>query len=165
MLIKMSARSTAYHEAGHAVVAQLVGLPFIDVSLVQTETEFGRLKIDSAHTKHGGDLLQKQAMVGLAGYLAERTFDPKSDPAGMGQSADFTAVANLLGHSWRDHAEWKQLVGAIRVMTEKLVQDNWPAIESVAKALLSRESLTAAEVAVVIESRRGVPKRRAKRKA
>jgi hypothetical protein len=83
--------------------------------------------------------LRRRAVYILAGEMAEKKFD--------------SVRANQL--DWQGDREELALLKldgilALEAEAEKLVKDNWPAIEAVARALLDRKTLTGLQVKFLV---------------
>lgn len=141
-------RVTAIHEAGHAVVALRLGLVFDFVTTVPDE----RAETDGAlhwtDLQSAGDLEiapAADAIVLLAGPFAEARLTESTlhdvladDPAGE----DREALATL-------GLDDDEFVAASRDALA-MVEEDWPAIERVAEALLESETLDFAEVEALV---------------
>ena len=144
------ARSTAIHEAGHAVAAIRAGLVFDRVTAVPDFDEDldGALHWNELQTS--GEVAmspEASAMVLLAGACAEaRARGLRADRmfAGVGAADDREAVASL-------GLSDAQFMAASRDALA-LVEHDWPAIERVASALMSGGSLGFDEVERIVES-------------
>jgi ATP-dependent Zn protease len=154
----MRLRATAYHEAGHAVVASLLGVKFNTVSVVADETTLGRL----VHGKwpSGFDVatdpvwtvrrrLEPRIQVSLAGVFAERRGTGRrhnwTGAKGDLYSAD-TYVAQCNGSARQESLYMAWLTEC----TKAIIAFRWPSIEKVAEQLLVRQSLTTSAVWTVI---------------
>lgn len=137
-------RSTAYHEAGHAVVALALGIPFSYVTVIRRGDSLGHISL--------GDLERHQATVGwsdqeirarasivfAAGAEAERI---AGIPSG-GWSGDKASVTRLAIHPER-------LWAFSGVAAAELLLLRWEMVEAVAEQLLARRVLTENHVATV----------------
>ena len=100
-----TARRTAIHESGHAVVAYLLGRPFVEISIIQTDDSFGRVShtlptwfqpdIDvSCRTRK---LIEQHVMVLLAGPEVEAAWCVRNDvpEEPLGYRHDLTMAVDL----------------------------------------------------------------------
>jgi ATP-dependent Zn protease len=140
-------RQTAWHEAGHAVVAWDQGFTVTLVSIRPEGDSLGR----SQHTPMGDCAIpserQRENIVAMAGWAAEL----KSGEAGEHtyDSGDLTWILNRLPPS-RIAIE----LGWAESEAERIVSANLGRIERLVHALMSREELTsAAEILDIIEGR------------
>ncbi len=62
---------TAYHEAGHAVIAIMVGRTVNKVSIVPGGKRLGVCKMNKGRTKASQDALEADLLILLAGMAAE----------------------------------------------------------------------------------------------
>jgi len=141
-------RITAIHEAAHAVIALRLGLVFDFVTTIPDEDAETDGAMHWTELQSAGDLEiapTADAIVLLAGPFAEARVTNSNlhdvladDPAGE----DREALATL---GLDDEA----FVAASREALA-LVEQDWPAIERVAEALLERDSLDFEEVEVLV---------------
>ena len=153
-------RSTAYHEAGHAVVQAHFGLTIKKVTIVQHGESLGHMKgrmatnssIEYDNNSGRAQLgVERDVMVFLAGRAAQREFMPRSVRSYHGRS-DYKWAAELLGRlaSGEELPVYFKLL-EIRVkgfVKKPLVRAQ---IEGVAKELLIRKTLTDKQVKAVIQ--------------
>ncbi len=93
--------ATAYHEAGHAVVAVLLGRPVHKVTIAPGKmlagVRLGACEIRKGRTKASKDGLEDEVLILLAGMVAQSQLT--GDYCRDGAAQDLTAVRRLLGHS------------------------------------------------------------------
>jgi hypothetical protein len=135
--------STAYHEAAHTIVCIAQEIPIL---------EFG-LRIDSkgngeSHTyrRTGGNLNNtesdarergKSVILLFAGYLGQVKMFPEIESEAIAN--DEFQIDELLDEIYpHESEEWQAAKNKLREKSERLVADNWPAIETLAKALLAK---------------------------
>lgn len=125
---KMARRSTAIHEAAHAVVAEIVGARVQRVCLISDTVGFS----EAAYTHRRGKVDPvARGVVSLAGHEAERRFYRR--PRTLLPKGDYEAVL-ALGCSG-DSAN------ALAEIARRMVRWYTPEIKRVAKALLRGGSL------------------------
>lgn len=141
---EMDKMETAYHEAGHAVVAYRFGHLASSLTIVpdpatgilgsvQTEGEWG-----------DGSTDWEQIVVLFAGSAAHRVFTSSASRLGSGQ--DDEKAVQLLQF---------QPVGARKKLRAKalaMIKKNWPQIAAVATALVEAGTLTYDEWTIVIDA-------------
>lgn len=64
-------QTTAYHEAGHAVVAMSLGQPVHRVSIVPNQDHLGRCEFGKGRSRPSEDWLERQILISLGGIAAE----------------------------------------------------------------------------------------------
>jgi hypothetical protein len=141
----------AYHEAGHAVVAWMLGLRVRSVTIRPASGHSGLTRIAG----FGRTTTEKKILITLAGPYTRRRFVPRSAWRSRNQSHladgyDFDKVALLLDDAHGNGKVADLYSRYVMAKAEQLVDDGWQHIEAVAKALLERETLTVAEMRQVI---------------
>jgi hypothetical protein len=169
----------AYHEAGHAVVARVLGVSVTHVTILSTKDD----NSGAAQTRSAAWLardtgapariaaLRKDALVALAGPHAQVRHRPQTNikrATSKEWKDDIANVMNALGLA-AGHAGSRPLAASDRIPPElipevqclwsqvepesqKMVEEYWPAIERVAKALLTHRVLHQGEVDALIWS-------------
>lgn len=158
--------TTAYHEAGHAVAAMLLGIKTVHVT-IRPDHAAGSL----GHHRSGRMVWKRRLADGgeqsaqirargenhtiycLAGSVAENIFRKK---AGMrknhaGARADWNEVADIAVGLFGDLATANAFVRFAQLRAEGLMFQWWSNVEAVAKALLEQETLTGDQVRSVIQ--------------
>jgi hypothetical protein len=157
--------ATAYHEAGHAVVAWCLDLDLGSATIVPDGDSAGHVMIEPeepstcAAAVQGGPwhpyrlLLEKRVMVLQAGEVAQRRSNPRSVRRGHSQD-DFKRCVDILRIYAPD--EEKRDVGShYRLLcnwTAHLIEQHWHLVEAVAKALLERRELSGPQIRAVIHT-------------
>lgn len=168
-------RAVAHHEAGHAVIAHLMGIPFKSI-LVDHQPftdEFGRPALGtiifdrewpdwaipckpSFDRKRARDYAARDVRMTLAGPLAETLFTRCWQDLPMNEGDDeFMAfeVAELLYSQRKTQHQW---VNRLRFQTLELLMrpDVWAAVEALATALVQHQMLNARQACHVIRQSR-----------
>lgn len=130
---------TAYHEAGHAVVAEVLGrrVKFVEIDsgggLMRTQS---LPKFDLRRSPRSlGERWEREreAIIYFAGLIAEEGLTGKRTLSGVGN--DFDAVERILRHR---HAREAEVTAYGRWLYERsvsILQKNWAAVERLAEAL------------------------------
>jgi sugar (pentulose or hexulose) kinase len=132
----------AHHEAGHAVVAHMLGCHVKRVSIDEggggaTLIRWGR----------GGHRTERQILSNLAGPFSQRRFAPHSrwrsrNHAGFAAAwRDFDNVATLIYDLHGKGRVAEKYRSYMEARAESLVDEHWLRIESVARALMERGSI------------------------
>ncbi|MFG0253250.1 MAG: hypothetical protein ACF8NJ_10290 [Phycisphaerales bacterium JB038] len=126
----------AYHEAGHAVVCVLLGVPFESVSLdSKSSAEYGRAIV-----------LQRNPVVSMAGPVAEALAMERPSTDALRMHSGRQDRQDVLDTLPADTADPEVALARFVSEAERLLRANWPQLKAVAYALGERRTLTAAEV-------------------
>jgi len=139
--------ATAFHEAGHAVMALALGRPIQKVTIApaQLQTGGGRLgvcKIQKGRFKGSKDWLEDDVLILLAGMVAESHFTSRYCPRGAAQ--DLRAARRLLANRASTERQLERLERRLIDKTEHMLGDEGraKAIELIAQELLQRETIS-----------------------
>lgn len=145
--ISAALRSTAYHEAGHAVMAHILGRPVQKVTVAPAQLQTGGIRLGACDIKKGRnkatrDALADQALILLAGMVAESHFTGRYCQQGAAQ--DLMNVHRLLQSRAGNPRQLKRLENRLIDKAETLLQEtvNAKAIERIAQALIEQTSLS-----------------------
>ena len=161
---KSQIEATAYHEAGHAVIAYLLGYKPQSATIVPTVDATGH--VIHANPLHGFQLdidgsdevrrrVESAITICFAGPIAQKRYSPRSWRRVHGQW-DYDTIAEL---GLRVCGSDEQATAFIRwreIVTLDLIKANWPRIQQVARQLLEREHLSHADLDAIIVPRAGV---------
>lgn len=150
------AYATAFHEAGHAVIAWHVGRAPREISLFPQDNYFGYCEHEAAfgpsddpqYSPLPGDQERAMlnAMISMAGAISQRKYSAKSVRNNHASEDRKNAydLACLFCISEEEIQLWLKLC---KVRTEQAIEMLWPAIESVANAVLRKHgNLTGEEI-------------------
>jgi hypothetical protein len=146
-----SDEEVAYHEAGHAVVAHFLGGHIKDMTLDAIEYEGGVQRGLTRYWLDGKPLerFEKELQTAPAGWIATKIAFNST----FGRADDSRAVTRLLneyGHGWTPELrrEWRKrgLAGALAILDVR-----WPAVGTLASALLERRTLSGPEIHRIID--------------
>jgi hypothetical protein len=167
--------ATAYHEAGHAVMAYLLDIPVKRATIVALADYLGHVRFGRGHSPRrasangeavpleGGKLTPTQAHrlrlrieIALAGGIAERHFwrqqgrrHPRLNGLGPDHQQTIEAACILANN---DPTEAAYLIRWLdyRVRSALLRPPTWGLVEAVAHALLANQTLSAEAIAQAI---------------
>lgn len=135
-------KATAYHEAGHAVLALLMGRPVQKVSIIPSQNRLGAVTIQKGRVKKSTDRLESEMLILLAGMAAEARVTGQYNLQGAGQ--DLAHVEKLALSRSPNSKQATKLIHKTLDKTNHLISQktNWTAIKAIAKELLEHESIS-----------------------
>jgi ATP-dependent Zn protease len=159
-------KTRAFHEAGHAVAARLLGVEIAEAVVRFRPNPYFHVQTRSAGDRASGTPgfrkgLEADIQVALAGHIAQKIHRPQSyreyQAVDDMQNAGQAAIRHCLepgngedGKSFRFEGELPpeaaDLVSRLHKPTVKLITENWSKVERVAAALLAHGELTQAEI-------------------
>lgn len=152
-----SLMATAYHEAGHAVMALLLGRPIekVTISPASLQTGGNRLgacKIQKGRTKASQDPLEDEVLILLSGMVAEGHYTHRYCQAGASQ--DLMNVRRLLATRAPKERQLERLAKRMLNKTEHLLDDevNRKAIVMIAKELVAKETISGRAVRHLLDA-------------
>ena len=133
---------TAYHEAGHAVVAIAVGRAIQKVSIIPNKSRLGACEIKKGRFQPSNDWLEDEVLILFGGVAAEARHTGRYDWQGAGQ--DLRNVRRLTMSRAGDETRAEKLERRLLAKTEHLLADEptWKAVEQIAAALLEKDTIS-----------------------
>ena len=140
-------KATAYHEAGHAVMALAVGRLVQKVTIVPGTSEFGAARLgvcelQKGRTKAAKNGYEDNVLILLAGMVSEARFTGQYCEAGAAQ--DLRAVERILCDRAGNQKQHERLYRRLLDKTEYLLSDeahakavDWIAVELIQKRTIS----------------------------
>jgi len=138
----------AYHEAGHAVMAIIVGRPIQKVTISAAHmsaggVRLGACKISKGRSKPSKDRVEDEALIFFAGMVAESHFTGQYCEQGAGQ--DLRIIGNLLSQTRAgSQRQLEKLKRRLLDKTEHLLADEQhsKAIQLVANELIEKTTIS-----------------------
>jgi hypothetical protein len=156
--------ATAYHEAGHAVIAYVLGYRPQSVTIVPTVHTAGHI----IHTNplHGFQLdidgsdearlrLESLITICFAGPIAQKRYNPRSWRRAHGRW-DYEKIAELALQVCGSDEQALAFTRWREIVASDMVRAHWPRIQLVAGRLLEHESLSHTDLDAIIVPRGGV---------
>lgn len=139
---------TAYHEAGHAVMATLLSVDVIEAVIDPRNSEVSEGAIYGFVRHEKARSTEDHAQIALAGFVAEMLLTGEQNRAGA--STDIESLAQR----FRVEGEGERLIRSHAVyIAEKcrsLLIEAWPLVVLVAEELLRRRRLSGADIARLV---------------
>lgn len=145
-------RATAYHEAAHAVMGELCGRRLTEVEIVGDDDHAGSVRwlrfAEERPSEHEPGLptapIERQLLCTAAGMVAEAMVTGR-DCWDEG-SSELDEAVRLAIQVVGDCERVLPYLQEVREHTETLLVQHWPAVETLAEALLVRRRMTGEEV-------------------
>lgn len=149
---------TAYHEAGHAVVALVYGGKIVRLS-VEPENDDGINRYGESIVQwfsvSDSDFCVREVAVSLAGPVAEMSYCSSVRPIGLVPEFvdDWQRAMKAASNVAKDQFQLRQLLRETQGSLEEFceTQSNWAAISAVADALMAHGTLEHEEIAEIVE--------------
>jgi len=126
---------TAYHEAGHAVVALCLGRPVHRVSVLPNRDRLGQCEFGKGRFKPTEDALERECLIALAGLAAEARHTGKYQLEGANQDLRYVRRLVLERKSERAAPRYEErLLSKVEAMLGD--DETWRAVELIAAELL-----------------------------
>ena len=133
---------TAYHEAGHAVMALLMGRDVQKVSIIPSQNRLGVCHLKKGRVKQASDALEAEMLILLAGMAAEGRKSGRYNVDGAAQ--DLRGVEKLALSRAGNMKQAQKLYSRTLDKTQHLLSDaaTWKAVKVIAAELLEKESIS-----------------------
>ena len=133
--------ATAYHEAGHAVVALALGRPVHQVSVLPGRERLGQCAFGKAVFRPSEDWLEREALIALGGIAAEarHTGAYAWDQASRDRQYFRRLAVQRAGERQAERLERRLLTKAEHLLDR---QGHWRAVELIAAELLCRGEIS-----------------------
>ena len=148
---------TAFHEAGHFVVAHVLACPSLrirSISIVETEHHAGNLDCESGGI-YGWRDARDVCSILVAGFYAETRFARR--PKIKAASTDLAQAEDIVRGFCDDPTDALEQVRDIVRRTVRLLDVHWLPVQAVAVALLRHERVEASRAAGLVERLRPKP--------
>ncbi len=148
--------ATAYHEAGHAVMALFLGRPIQKVTVLAGRSQLGDVRlgvceIQKGRFKASKNVLEDEVLILFAGMVAEARFTGQYCQQGATQ--DLRAIRRLLDHRAGSESQFERLARRLRDKTEHLLghEGQAKAVELIAGELVEKRTISGRAVRHLFE--------------
>ncbi len=133
---------TAYHEAGHAVMALLMGRDIQKVSIIPSKNRLGACTIKKGRAKQVQDKLEAEILILLAGMAAEGRKSGRYNVQGAAQ--DLRNVEKFAMARSGNPGQASKLIHKLLDKTQHLLSNKstWAAVKVIAEELIEHESIS-----------------------
>ena len=148
---------TAYHEAGHAVMAYLLRHATKAVSIIPNHSDNSLGHREGHKTTMQPDIglsgknknrLEEKIMINLAGGIAAKILTGRRDHAGS--SGDYQSAVQYVSYISLERKEQEALLKWLCIRTENYLKYDWKAVEFLAAELLKRKKIKGKELETVM---------------
>jgi ATP-dependent Zn protease len=135
------AELTAYHEAGHAVIALVHDRPVHRVSILPKQGRLGQCEFGKAVFRPSEDALEREILIALAGFAAEARYAGTYALEGADRDLRYVRRLVLERKSERAATRYEERMLA---KVEALLGDEgiWKAVEQIASELLKHGEIS-----------------------
>jgi len=158
-------RTTAYHEAGHALMCIMEGVRLTKVTIVSDENVAGSCGYENLFSGKFPEIdnservrlkMEKRAKIALAGAISQKLLNPHGF-RNYHASADYSAAVKMalrVNGSTKQAEAWLKW---LEICTRETIQARWSVIQGLAEQLLRVNTLDAEQARkLVAELSRGV---------
>lgn len=132
---------TAYHEAGHAVVALALGRTVHKVSVLPNRERLGECRFGKGNVRPTDDWLEREILIALGGLAAEARFTGTYSTAEAGQDLRFVRRLALERKSERAVERYEQrMLDKVEYMLAD--EGAWKAVELIAAELMKHGTVS-----------------------
>jgi ATP-dependent Zn protease len=133
--------TTAYHEAGHAVVALALGRPVQRVSVLPDRVHLGQCEFRKGEFRPTEDWLEREMLIALAGIAAEARHTDNYAWEGAGRDLQYVRLLAVqrAGESRAERLERRLLSKVEHLLAQ---EGHWRAVELIAAELLRRGAIS-----------------------
>src|SRR5436190_9593401 len=133
--------ATAYHEAGHAVLALVLGRPVHRVSILADQDFLGACHFGKPTFRPSEDWLEREILIALGGIAAEARHTGHYDWNGAGRDQQFVRglAVRRAGEKKAERLERRLLAKAENLLGR---EGHWRAVELIAAELLRRGAIS-----------------------
>ena len=144
--------ATAYHEAGHAIVAVALGKPVAKVTIERNSMRLGQCQMSHRRGQPVKDELEVQMMILLAGVVAEARFT--GDYNWEGARQDMMGIRRLSRVRAGSDAQAERLQQKMLSKTDHLLDQtgHWESVVAIVDELKKTKSLSGRAVQHIFES-------------
>ena len=140
-------KATAFHEAGHAVMALALGREIQKITIEPGRSHLGDVRLGTCAIKKGQsrsskDMLEDNVLILFAGMVAEARFTGRY--CELGASQDLRAISGLLQNRANTERQYEKLHRRMLDKTEHLLDDreNVLAVEMIANELIEKLTIS-----------------------
>jgi hypothetical protein len=127
--------TTAYHEAGHAVIALALNRPVHRVSVLPNRERLGHCEFAKGRFKPSEDWLEREILIGLAGFAAEARHTGTYGKEEASRDLQYVRRLVLQRKNERAAARYEErMLSKVEAMLSD--EANWRAVELIAAELL-----------------------------
>ncbi len=134
--------ATACHEAGHAVIALLLGRPIHKISIEPQQERLGHCQLQRGSTRPTKDAIEREVLILMGGVVAEARWHGRYEWSGAAR--DLREIAGLLAIGGGNERQLARSERRLLDKTESLLDRAgvWPAVVAIARMLLEKTTIS-----------------------
>lgn len=143
--------ATAYHEAGHAVVALALDRPVVKVSIRPNRDRLGICAFGKAVLRPSQDWLERELLIALAGMAAEARQTGTYDRLAAGRDLQYARglARQRAGNARQAERLEQRLLNKVENLLDQ--PENWLAVERIAAELLIQQEISGRQAKHIYE--------------
>lgn len=132
---------TAYHEAGHAVIALLLDRPVAEVSVLPNHQLLGHCKFGKSRYKPSEDWVEREMLIALGGIAAEARFTGGYVKDGAAKDEQYVRALAVerAGERRADRLQRRLFSKAEHLLSQ---ESHWRAVTLIAQALVQQGTIS-----------------------
>lgn len=143
--------NVAIHEAGHAVVAEALGVPYSHAAVATEEGRGGYILLMKNHDPVVRDRLENFVAVALAGERATRKAGMHRDGEGADDRKHIAEMIRLHVHEDSEPAAVDRMILRCFDRADEVLEEHWDAVAELAVVLRRDELASRDEVRAIVE--------------
>ena len=154
--------ATAYHEAGHAVIAFHEGISLTSASIIKSdgwdgmvhyENPFGRSNFETTRSDANRLKAERYARATLAGYFAQRKFDRRTVRSWHAHS-DRHKAADIMEYFVASDLELNAWLRLLEIQAKQILEIRWPDVRALAMQLMERKKMNGRQIRACLNQSR-----------
>ncbi len=147
--------ATAYHEAGHAVVAMSLGRVVDQISIVRNTLRWGQMRLSRQRGRSSDDAAEAEILILFAGVIAEGLHTGQHNWQGANQ--DLRMIRRLIRSGTTTDRQQQKIERRLFDKCNYIIQQqsNWTAIEMIVGELQAKHTMSGRTAKIIFDRASG----------